>query len=120
MNLDTVTSKNGVVKIGKQVSDKLPQVKDPSINLRDRLNDVLVTEKHALLAYQTGINEIIEPELRQLAINNRNNLQEMHTRVFTELYNLGEYQANIATALEIADATEIFTGYRSQFPFQSL
>ncbi len=66
----TMTSKAGVLKIGKTVSNELPQVKDASINVRDRLNDVLLTEKHNLVSYQTGINEMIDDNLRQIVINN--------------------------------------------------
>ncbi|SCY81501.1 spore coat protein [Alkaliphilus peptidifermentans] len=114
----TVTSKTGVLKIGKSVSDKLPQVKDPSINIRDRLNDVLLLEKHSLVSYQIGINEIINDDLRQLVIKNRDNIQQLHTQCFNELFNLGEYQANAATKSEIADLVEIFKGYQVQLPLQ--
>jgi hypothetical protein len=114
----TIISKSGVEKIGKQVSDELPKVKDPSINIRDMLNDILLMEKHNLISYQTGINEIMNDDLRQIVINNRDQLQQLHTRFFNEMFNLGEYQANIALPTEITDVVEIFSGYISQFPFQ--
>lgn len=119
MNTDQiVTSKTGVQKIGKKVSNELPKVKDPSINIRDRLNDVLLMEKHNLVSYQTGINEIINDDLRQIVIGNRDQLQQIHTQYFNELFNLGEYQANMAMNAEIADLVDVFSGYQKQFPLQ--
>src|SRR5690554_7604427 len=56
----TVTAKTGIQKLGNKVSNKLPQVKDPSINVRDRLNDGLQMAKYQLVGYQYGINEAIE------------------------------------------------------------
>ena len=114
----TVISKAGVEKIGMKVSNKLPKVKDSSINLRDKLNDILLSEKHNLVTYQIGINEIINDDLRNLLMNNRNSLQGLHTRCFNELFNLGEYQAEISTTPQITDTAEIFKNYLSQFPSQ--
>lgn len=114
----TVTSKIGVQKIGKTVSDELPKVKDANFNLRDRLNDILLTEKHNLVNYQIGINEIINDDLRSVLMNNRNNIQSAHTRFFEELFNLGEYQADVATNPQIRDIIDVFNGYRTQLPVQ--
>jgi Coat F domain len=114
----TIRSKTGVEKIGKQVSNELPKVKSPSMNIRDQLNEVLLMEKHNLVSYQTGINEIINDDLRQLVIQNRNTLQNVHTKFFNELFNLGEYQANNASNNEIADVVDVFSGYKTQFPNQ--
>lgn len=114
----TVTSKAGVVKIGKQVSNELPKVKDANVNLRDRLNDFLLTEKHNLVSYQVAINEIINDDLRNIIVNNRNSIQAAHSRIFTELFNLGEYQADIAANAQIADTYEVFNNYKTQFPFK--
>ena len=114
----TVTSKAGVQKIGKPVSNELPKVKDPNINLRDRLNDVLLTEKYNLIGYQIGINEMINDDLRGVVVGNRNSLQELHTRFFNELFNLGEYQADVASMPQITDTVDVFTNYKSQFPYK--
>lgn len=112
-----ITSQTGVQKIGKPVSIELPKVKDPTINLRDRLNDVLATEKHNIINYQIGINETINDDLRQIIIDNRNSLQNLHSRLFNELFNLGEYTADIASDMQITDTLNVFTNYKSQLPF---
>ncbi|MDP4181367.1 MAG: spore coat protein [Bacillota bacterium] len=114
----TVTSKSGVQKIGKPVSNELPTVKDANINLRDRLNDILTTEKHNLVNYQIAINELINEDLKQCAIDNRNRHQDFHNRLFIELFNLGEYQADIASAPQIKDTYEVFNNYKTQLPYK--
>lgn len=114
----TVTSKTGVVKIGKKVTNELPKAKDANVNVRDRLNDVLLTEKHNLISYQIAINEIINDDLRKFAFDNRNRLQDLQVRFFNELFNMGEYQADVATGPQIIDTADVFTNYRSQLPFR--
>jgi len=114
----TVTSKAGIQKIGKTVSNELPKVKDVNINLRDKLNDILMVEKHNLVSYQIAINEIINDDLRNLLIDNRNKIQGMHTGFFNELFNLGEYQADVASTPQIKDTIDVFKGYKTQLPIQ--
>lgn len=114
----TVVSPTGVTKIGKTVSPELPQVKDQSFNMRDRLNDMLATEKYNLVNYQIAINEVICPQLRQVVDKNCMRVQGLRDQFFAELFNLGEYQANIALYPEIADAMEVFNNYKAQLPFQ--
>lgn len=111
-----INSKMGVQKIGKTVSPELPKVKDASINVRDKLNDVLFYEKNNLVNYQIAINEIINDDLRLLLINNRNNIQGTHINLFNELFNLGEYQSDVATKPQISDISDIFSGYKTQLP----
>ena len=114
---NTITTKSGVQKIGKQVSNELPKVKDPNMNLRDRLNDVLLDEKQLLVNYQFAINEMINDDLRDLLLANRNSIQGAHTGSFTDLFNLGEYQADIATVPQITDTLSVFNNYKTQLPF---
>lgn len=114
-----VTSKTGVQKIGKTVSSELPKVKDANLNIRDKFNDILFYEKHNLVGYQTAANEIINDDLRELVINNRNNIQGAHTSLFSELFNLGEYQSDVATKQQISDISDVFSGYKTQLPLTS-
>ena len=111
-----VTSKQGVQKIGMRVSNELPKQKDVNINLRDMLNDILFYEKHNLVSYQIAINEVLNDDLRSLLIENRSRLQVQHTNFFNELFNLGEYQADAATAQQIKDIYDVFNGYQVQIP----
>ncbi|WHH61741.1 spore coat protein [Petroclostridium sp. X23] len=113
-----ITTKIGVQKIGRQVSDELPQVKDATVNLRDRVNDILLDKKHILVNYQIAINEAINDDLRNLLIDNRNKIQSTHTIFFNEMFSLGEYQADVATNPQIRDAFDVFSGYKTQLPYK--
>lgn len=111
-----VTTKTGVMKIGKPVSNQLPKVKDAGFNIRDRLNDLLLTEKHNLAAYQTAINEVINDDLRQVLQRNCERTQALQITLFNEMFNLGEYQADVAQPLLIDDTVDVFNNYKSQLP----
>jgi spore coat protein CotF len=111
-----ITSQAGVQKIGKNVSNELPKVKDANMNLRDRLGDVLLDIKNMLVNYQIAINETLNDDLRNLLIDNRNKLQGAQCGFVSELFNMGEYQADAATTPQIKDALDVFEGYRTQLP----
>ncbi len=113
-----ITTKSGVQKIGKPGSMDLPKIKDQNVNLRDRINDALSTEKHTLVSYQFGINETINDDLRTLFVDNRNRIQGAQISLFGQLFNLGEYQADIATNPQIKDTLDIFINYKSQLPYK--
>lgn len=112
----TVTTKTGVQKIGVKVTNEMPTVKNPGINVRDKLNDVLFGEKHNLTNYQIAINEMINDDLRGVLVNNRNNIQNTHTTLFNELFSMGEYQADTATQPQISDVFDVFRNYQTQIP----
>jgi hypothetical protein len=116
-NNSMVTSPFGVQKIGKSKSPVLPKEKDPSFNLRDRLNDILLSEKYVIEGYTTGSKEILDEQLYNVVINNLNSLKQVQRHLFEELFNLGEYQSDIATPQQIADTLDIFTKYKVQLPY---
>jgi len=116
-NTSTVTSPFGVQKIGKGKSPVLPKEKDASYNLRDRLNDTISSEKYLIEAYTTGSKEIICEKLYSLVNDNLNRVKQMHRHLFEEIFNLGEYQADVATQQQIDDALDMFTKYRAQLPY---
>ena len=113
----TVTSPFGVQKIGKGKSPVLPDEKDPSFNLRDRLNDVLLSEKHIIESYTTGAKEVLCQQLYTIASENLSNLKSAQRHLFEELFNLGEYQADVAAQPQLDDALDMFTKYKVQLPY---
>jgi len=78
-----------VQKIGKGKSPVLPKEKDPSFNLRDRLNDTLLSEKYGIEGYTTGSKEILDERFYNVLINNLNNSKQVQRQLFEELFNLG-------------------------------
>ena len=116
-NKSIVTSPFGVQKIGKDKSPVLPKEKDPSFNLRDRLNDALLTEKYVIEGYTTGAKEILDEQLYNVLIQNMDSLKKIQRHLFEELFNLGEYQVDIATPQQISDTLDVFTKYKVQLPY---
>ncbi len=119
-NQSMVTSPLGVQKIGKDKSPALPKVKDPSFNLRDRLNDSLFSEKYMMDAYTTGSKELLCQTLYQLATDNLHRSKEIQRQLFEELFNLGEYQADTAAPNQIQDAQQMFMNYKVQLPYPQI
>ncbi|UNC92836.1 spore coat protein [Candidatus Contubernalis alkaliaceticus] len=113
----TITTKTGAVKIGKEVTAQLPKKKDATVNDRDRLNDILLHEKHMLTGYSTGINEVLDPILFNLLQENREQLQQVHQQMLEALFDMGEYTADIALRNQVVDAYDVFSGYKTQFPY---
>ncbi|HBQ65075.1 MAG TPA: hypothetical protein DD727_09210 [Clostridiales bacterium] len=113
----TVTSRTGVQKIGKQPTENM-KMNGPEITPKDMLYDSLTANKQGLITYQTAINETISEDLKNLMLVNRDRIQWAQSAFFNELFNMGEYQAETATPPQVADAYEIFNGYRSQLPYQ--
>lgn len=116
-NRSTVTSKFGVQKIGKGKSPVLPEKKDPTINVRDRLNDVLIDEKHILSSYFIGLNEIIDQQLFDMIKKNIENCRLLQRKMFEQMFDLGEYQPDVATPQQIEDAMDMFNNYKVQLPY---
>ena len=111
-----VTSQCGVQKIGKDKSPALPKEKDQTFNVRDRLNDTLSSEKYLIEAYTTGSKEILCQKLYKLINDNLNGVKQLQRNLFDQLFNLGEYQADVATPQQIDDAFDMFSKYKVQFP----
>ncbi|NLO97813.1 MAG: spore coat protein [Peptococcaceae bacterium] len=112
----TVTSPFGVQKIGKNKSPLLPKEKDQSFNVRDRINDTLGSEKYLIETYTTGSKEIMCQRLYTIVNDNLNNIKQLQRNLFEQLFNLGEYQADVATPQQIDDAYDMFSKYRAQMP----
>jgi hypothetical protein len=116
-NRTTVTSKFGVQKIGRDRSPVLPKEKDPTINVRDRLNDVLIDEKHMLTGYFIGLNEIIDQQLFDLVKKNVESCRLLQRKMFEQMFDLGEYQADTSTPQQIEDTLDMFNNYKVQLPY---
>jgi hypothetical protein len=59
---------------------------------------------------------MINDDLRGVLVNNRDNIQNSHTILFGELFNMGEYQADTATPPQISDVFDVFSNYQTQIP----
>jgi hypothetical protein len=85
--------------------------------VRDRINDILIDEKHLLSSYHTGLNEVIDQQFYDLIRKNSDNCRTFQRKMFEELFDLGEYQADTATPAQIQDAFNMFNNYKVQLPY---
>lgn len=113
----TVTGPTGVQKVGRDRSPALPKEKDASFNLRDRLNDILLSEKYIIEGYTTGSKEVLCQQLYNIVNENLSNSKLVQRNLFEQIFNLGEYQADVASDPQIADALDMFTKYKAQLPY---
>ncbi|MBO9608270.1 MAG: spore coat protein [Paenibacillaceae bacterium] len=93
-----------------------PQVKGPEMNDRDRLNDILSTEKYLTAAYNVGLNEMQNPALHQTVQRVLNDVHDTQSQLFDLMFQNGWYKMKAADAQEITQAHQQFSNYRTQFP----
>jgi len=63
----------------------LAQGERPHFQPAGQANDMLLTEKHNLISYQTAINEIMNDDLRQVIIEGRNAVQTLQVDLAEEM-----------------------------------
>jgi spore coat protein CotF len=93
-----------------------PQVKGPEWNDRDRINDVLTTEKYLTTGYNVGLNEMQNPQLRETVRTILNETHKLQESIFDQMFQKGWYKMKAADNQEVFQAHTQFANYRSQFP----
>jgi spore coat protein CotF len=95
-----------------------PQVKGPELNDRDRLNDILATQKYLTDGLNSAVREASHDALFQDLMQI---LQETH-QAARDVYNLmfqqGWYKLEAEQPQKLQQAFQQFQGYSSQFPYQ--
>ncbi|MFA5676147.1 MAG: spore coat protein [Christensenellales bacterium] len=64
--------------------------------LKDKLTDMLMDEKQLLLNYQTAISGMINNDMRDVLIENRDDIQGAQIGFLNDLLNIGEYNVDSA------------------------
>lgn len=93
-----------------------PQVKGPQLNDRDRVNDVLATEKYLCHNYTIMAIEASHDRLHQDVLAILNETHQCQRRLFNLMFEKGWYKLEAAPAYEVQNAYQQFSGYRTQFP----
>jgi spore coat protein CotF len=93
-----------------------PQVKGPELNERDRINDILATEKHMTNGYNVGLNEMQNPQLRKVIQEVLRNTQNAQAQIFDLMFQKGWYKMKVADKQEVEAAKTQFTNYSTQIP----
>ncbi|WP_248926495.1 spore coat protein [Paenibacillus hamazuiensis] len=95
---------------------QLPKVKGPEINDRDRINDILSFEKYLTNGYNTGLNEMQNPKLRQTVFDILNDIHQLQFKIFDTMFQKGWYKMKAADQQEIGQIQQQFANYKTQFP----
>ena len=95
----------------------LPQVKDATVNDRDRMQDLLAQEKYLTDGYNHGMIEASHDALFQVLKQNHDACHQMQRQLFNGMFKKGWYKLPVADSQAVMMAYQQFQGYRSQFPF---
>jgi spore coat protein CotF len=105
------------IMMNQQPPGLLPQVKGPQMNDRDRLNDVLATEKYMTTGYNVSLNEFSHREIydtvRQILVETH----DMQRAVWEQMFNYGWYKLPQEEMTTVALAYQQFNNYKGQFPY---
>ncbi|HEY3364363.1 MAG TPA: spore coat protein [Symbiobacteriaceae bacterium] len=97
----------------------LPQVKDGNVNDRDRMQDLLATEKYLSTAYNTALLEASHDCLSHVWQQNQDTCQKLQRQVFDTMFKKGWYKLPVADAQSVSHAYGQFDQYKVQLPFPS-
>ncbi|PYI54429.1 spore coat protein [Paenibacillus flagellatus] len=95
---------------------QLPKVKGPEFNDRDRINDILSYEKYLTAGYNTGLNEMQNPKLREAIGSILRDVHDNQFQLFDLMFQKGWYKMKAADKQEIGQAHQQFSNYKTQFP----
>ncbi|WP_236838725.1 spore coat protein [Caldalkalibacillus salinus] len=95
----------------------LPKVKGPEMNDRDRVNDVLATEKYLITVANIAAWESSHSELHQDAVSICQELQECHRDLFNLMFKKGWYKLEAEEQQKLDQAYKQFSNYSTQFPY---
>ncbi len=86
------------------------------MNDRDRVNDVLATEKYLTYGYNAAINEFSHRELYDTVKQIFIETHDAQRAVFEQMFNSGWYKLPQEEMTTVALAYEQFNNYLGQFP----
>lgn len=100
-------------------STGLPQVKDATVNDRDRMQDLLAQEKYMTSGYDTSRNEASHHELYMVLAENHHACHRAQRDIYDMMFKKGWYKVPVADAPAVTHAYDQFQQYLGQFPFPS-
>jgi hypothetical protein len=95
----------------------LPQVKDATVNDRDRMQDLLAQEKYLTAAYNVAINEAGHEALCQVIEQNWQTCHQIQRQLFHTMFQKGWYKLPVADGASVSQTYTQFKGYQGQLPF---
>ncbi|WP_085963069.1 spore coat protein [Brevibacillus massiliensis] len=96
-----------------------PQVKGPEMNDRDRLNDILATEKYLTDSFNTAVREASHNQLYQDMMTILTETHQCQRNIFDLMFQKGWYKLEAENQQKLDQAYQQFSGYATQFPYQA-
>jgi spore coat protein CotF len=106
-------------KIANTQSGTLPKVKGPELNDRDRVNDVLATEKYLSSNCSIAAWEASHQELHQDILTIYNETQDCHRGLFNLMFEKGWYKLEAAEQQQLDQTYQQFSNYSTQMPYNT-
>ncbi|UFJ42054.1 spore coat protein [Brevibacillus humidisoli] len=96
-----------------------PKVKGPEMNDRDRLNDVLATEKYLTDSLNVAAREASHDQLHHDMITILNETHRSQRSIFNMMFQKGWYALEAEDQQKLSQAFQQFNQYSTQFPYQN-
>jgi spore coat protein CotF len=106
-------------KIANPKPPNEPKVKGPQLNDRDRLNDVLATEKYLTDSFNIATREASHDQLHQDVLQILTDTHQAARQAYDLMFRKGWYTLEAAEQQKLNQASQQFGGYSTQFPYQS-
>ncbi|WP_091224562.1 spore coat protein [Paenibacillus sp. BC26] len=94
-----------------------PQVKGPELTDRDRINDILATEKYLGDSFSIAANEASHVALHQDIMTVLTETHQCQHEIFELMFRKGHYKLEAEEQTKLDEAYQQFNGYSSQFPY---
>ena len=98
---------------------QLPKVKGPDFNDRDRINDMLSTEKYLTDGFNVFVRETSHQDLFRDVLHILTQTHHAARNLFNLMFEKGWYTLQTEQPGHIASQQQKFSGYQSQFAQQS-
>lgn len=103
------------MQIKNPQTGQLPKAKGTEMNDRDRLNDMLATEKYLTDCYNVFARETSYAALHQDVQRILSETHQETRNLFNFMFNRGWYSLQAESTQQIAQVQQQFTNYRTQF-----
>lgn len=93
------------------------QVKGPQMNERDRLNDILATEKYLTDSFNVSAREASHDLLHRDIMTILTETHQCARDIYNLMFQKGWYKLEVEEQQTLNQSYQQFSGYSSQFPY---
>ncbi|WCK53966.1 spore coat protein [Aneurinibacillus sp. Ricciae_BoGa-3] len=105
--------------IGNPKPTNEPKVKGPQMNDRDRMNDILATEKYLTDGFNIAAREASHAQLHRDIMTILNETHQCTRDAFEMMFQKGWYKIEAEDQSKLTQTFNQFSNYSSQFPYTS-